>query len=162
VGHSGAALIAFGALLSIYGYLSGNILGTPRITFALAERGDFPAFFGVVHTRFRTPYISIFIFTLLVWLLALFGSFAGNATLSASSRLFYYGSICAALPVLRRKQTGTAGFRLPAGTAFALLGVLICLGLLTRINYSQSWILLAAVAIAFVNWLAVRNRVGIS
>jgi APA family basic amino acid/polyamine antiporter len=162
VGHSGAALIAFGALLSIYGYLSGNILGTPRITFALAERGDFPSFFGAVHPRFRTPYISIFIFALLVWLLALFGSFAGNATLSASSRLFYYGSICAALPVLRRKKTGAAGFRLPAGTVFALLGVLICLGLLTRINYSQSWILVAAVAIAFANWLAVRNRAGIS
>jgi basic amino acid/polyamine antiporter, APA family len=162
VGHSGAALIALGALLSIYGYLSGNILGTPRITFALAERGDFPSFFGVVHPHFRTPYVSIFIFALLVWLLALFGSFAGNATLSASSRLFYYGSICTALPVLRRKKAGAAGFRLPGGTVFALLGVLICLGLLTRIDYSQSWILVAAVAIAFANWMAVRNRADIS
>src|SRR5579872_4607378 len=83
LGRSGASLTALGALFSIYGYLSGNILATPRITFALAERGDFPPVFALVHRRFHTPYFSILAFAVLVWLLALFGSFAGNATLSA-------------------------------------------------------------------------------
>jgi len=159
LGHSGAALIAAGALFSIYGYLSGNVLTTPRITFALAERGDFPAFFGVVHRRFRTPYVSIFIFALLVWILALFGSFAGNATLSAGSRLFYYGVVCASLPALRRRQRTPAMFRLPGGSAMAVLGVLICAALLTQIEYNKSLILLAAVAVALLNWLLVRRNV---
>ena len=159
MGHGGAALIAVGGLLSIYGYLSGNLLATPRITFALAERGDFPSLFGLVHPRFRTPYFSIFAFALLMWVLALFGSFAGNATLSAGSRLFYYGVVCAALPVLRRKQSTTALFRLPCGTGMAVLGVLICAGgLLTRIDYSKSLVLVGAVGVAFLNWLAVRKR----
>jgi APA family basic amino acid/polyamine antiporter len=144
--------------LSIYGYLSGNVLATPRITFALAERGDFPSFFGIVHPRFRTPYVSILVFALLVWLLALFGSFAGNATLSAGSRLFYYGVVCAALPVLRKKQAPPAVFQLPAGVAMSIAGVLICACLLTQIEYNKSLILLAAVAVAFLNWLAVRAR----
>jgi basic amino acid/polyamine antiporter, APA family len=160
MGHGGAALIAIGALCSIYGYLSGNMLATPRITFALAERGDFPSVFSVVHPRFRTPYVSIFVFALLVWLLARFGSFAGNATLSAGSRLFYYGVICAALPVLRRKQKTPAVFHLPGGTLFSLLGVLICAALLTGIEYHKSLVLVAAVAVAFLNWLLVRNRAG--
>jgi basic amino acid/polyamine antiporter, APA family len=159
LGHSGAALIAAGALFSIYGYLSGNVLTTPRITFALAERGDFPAFFGFVHRRFRTPYVSIFIFALLVWMLALFGSFAGNATLSAGARLFYYGVVCASLPALRRKQKTPAAFRLPGGTVWSILGVLICVALLTRIEYNKSLILLAAVAVALLNWLLVRRNV---
>lgn len=158
IGASGASLISIGALLSIYGYLSANILAMPRISFALAERGDFPSIFGLVHPRFRTPYVSIFVFAVLVWLLALFGTFAGNATLSAGSRLFYYGVVCAALPVLRRKQPGESQIRLPAGTLIAVLGVLICAGLLTQIEYNKSLILLAAVAVAFFNWLAVRNR----
>jgi APA family basic amino acid/polyamine antiporter len=158
LGHGGAALIALGALFSTYGYLSGNILGTPRITFALAERGDFPAFFGILHPRFRTPYVSIFVFAVLVWVLAVVGSFAGNATLSAGSRLFYYGVLCAALPVLRKKQKSSAVFQLPAGTAIAVLGVSICAGLLTQIEYKKSLILVAAVAVAFLNWLAVRKR----
>ncbi len=158
IGHGGAALIALGALFSIYGYLSGNMLATPRITFALAERGDFPSFFGLVHWRFRTPYFSIFVFALLVWALALFGSFAGNATLSAGSRLFYYGAICAALPVLRRRKGNAAKLQVPGGTFFAVLGVLLCAGLLTQIEYNKSIVLLVAIAVAFLNWLVVRNR----
>ena len=158
MGRSGAVLVALGALFSIYGYLSGNILATPRISFALAEHGDFPSAFALVHRRFRTPYFSILVFALLVWLLALFGSFAGNATLSAGSRIFYYGLVCAALPVLRKKESKPALLRIPAGTIIAVLGVLICAGLLTQIEYNKSLILLAAVAVAFLNWLAVRNR----
>jgi amino acid transporter len=158
MGSSGASLTAIGALLSIYGYMSGNILATPRLSFALAERGDFPAIFAAVHPRFRTPYISILLFALLAWLLALFGSFAGNATLSAGSRLFYYAVVCAAVPVFRKKKAEPAPFRLRGGTLIAILGVLICAGLLTQIEYNKSLILLAAVAVAFFNWLAVRNR----
>ena len=157
MGQGGAALIAVGALLSVYGYLSGNILATPRITFALAERGDFPPVFALVHKRFHTPYFSIIVFALLVWALALLGSFTWNVTLSAGSRLFYYGIVCAALPMLRRKQ-GPALFQVPGGTWIALLGVMICATLLTRIDYSKSLILLAAVAVALLNWLLVRKR----
>ena len=158
IGRGGAALIALGALFSIYGYLSGNMLATPRITFALAERGDFPSFFGIVHSLFRTPYVSIFVFALLVWALALFGSFAGNATLSAGSRLFYYGAICAALPVLRRKQGNAAQLKVPGGTFVAVLGVLLCAFLLTQIEYSKSIVLVVAIGVAFLNWAVVRKR----
>ena len=158
LGRGGAALIAVGALVSIYGYLSGNLLTTPRITFALADRGDFPSLFAAVHSRFRTPHFSILVFALLMWLLALFGSFAGNATLSAGGRLFYYGLVCAALPVLRKKHPAAALFRLPGGIFFAVLGVLICLGLLSRIDFSKSLILSAVVAVGLVNWLAVRKH----
>src|SRR5215469_5387949 len=158
IGGSGAALTALGALFSIYGYLSGNMLATPRITFALAERGDFPSAFSLVHSRFRTPYFSILVFAVLVWLLALFGSFAGNATLSAGSRLFYYGVVCAALPVLRKKDREPAQIRIPAGTAVGILGTLICAALLTQIEYTKSLILLIAVAVAFANWLMVRSK----
>jgi len=158
IGASGAALTAVDALLSVYGYLSGNILATPRITFALAERGDFPAFLARVHHRFRTPYVSILLFALLVWTLAMFGTFAGNATLSAGSRLFYYGVVCAALPALRRKNHEQPLIRMPAGNALGTLGALMCAALLTQIEYNKSLILAVAFAVAFLNWLAVRKN----
>jgi len=94
----------------------------------------------------------------LVWVLAVVGTFAGNATLSAGSRLFYYGVLCAALPVLRKKHKTPAVFQLRGGTAIAILGVLICAGLLTQIEYRKSLILVVAVAVAFVNWLVVRKN----
>jgi amino acid transporter len=158
IGSGGAALTALGAVFSTYGYLGGNILVAPRITFALAERGDFPSLFALVHPRFRTPYFSIMIFALLVWLLALLGSFAGNATLSAGSRLFYYGVVCAAVPVLKKKKPDPPLFQLRYGTLIGIVGTLICAALLTQIEYNKSLILLIAVAVAFFNWMVVRKR----
>ena len=116
IGPVGAALVAVGALISFYGYLSAKILAMPRVPFALAEQGDFPKAFAAVHRRFHTPYVSILVFAALVWGFALIGEFKWNVTLSAVARLLYYGVGCAALPILRRKQPeGRAMFRLPAG-----------------------------------------------
>ena len=158
VGSFGAALVAVGALISFYGYLSAKILGMPRVTFALAEQGDFPEVFAAIHPRFHTPYVSILVFAALVWVFALSGEFKWNVTLSAVARLLYYGVCCAALPVLRRKQIGNAGFRLPAENFFAGLAILMCAALVTRVDFGQSLILLATVAIGLLNWLVVRNR----
>ena len=157
-GPTGAAVVAVGALISIYGYLSANLLAVPRITFALAEGGDFPRFFAAIHPRFRTPYISILIFGLLTWGLALGANFEWNVTLSAVARLFYYGLVCAALPVLRRKQPDAAGFRLPGGVVFAVLGVMVCLVLGTRVDHVGSYILGGVVCVGFLNWLVVRKN----
>jgi amino acid transporter len=159
VGSFGAGLVAVGALISFYGYLSAKILGMPRVTFALAEQGDFPKAFAAIHPRFRTPYISILVFAALVWVFSLSGDFKWNITLSAVARLFYYGVCCAALPVLRRKQPGTARFRLPAGNLVAATAVLVCIVLVTQVDRSQSLIVAATIALALVNWaLVVRGR----
>jgi APA family basic amino acid/polyamine antiporter len=158
VGRYGAALVAVGALISFYGYLSAKILAMPRVTFALAEQGDFPKAFAAVHPRFHTPYVSILTFAALVWAFALSGEFKWNVTLSAVARLLYYGVCCGALPVLRRKQPDNAGFRLPAGNLFATLAVLMCAGLVTQVDFGQSLILLATIVVGLLNWLIVRNH----
>ncbi len=158
LGRGGASLVAIGALVSVYGYLGANFLTGPRATFAFAEQGDFPRLFAAVHPKFKTPHVSIIVFAVLCWALALVGSFAWNVTLSAVARLFYYGAVCTAVPVLRRKQPEAAWLRLPAGPFFAVLGILICLALLTGVDFSKSLILLATIAIALLNWLAVRNN----
>jgi basic amino acid/polyamine antiporter, APA family len=158
MGRGGATLVAVGALISTYGYLSANILAVPRITFALAEGGDFPSIFAAVHPKFRTPYVSILVFALLAWLFAVLANFSWNVTLSAVARLFYYGMICASLLVLRKKQPDNIYFRLPGGTLFAVAGVLICIVLATRIELSGSLILFATIVVAFINWLMVRGN----
>ncbi len=158
VGTFGATLVAVGALISFYGYLSAKILGMPRVTFALAERGDFPKSFAVVHPRYHTPYVSILAFAGLIWGFAMVGEFKWNVTLSAVARLLYYGVCCAALPVLRQKRPEDASFRLPAGTFFAGLAVLMCLALITRVDFGQSLIVAATIGLGVLNWLAVRNR----
>lgn len=158
LGSVGAALVAVGALISFYGYLSAKVLAMPRVLFALAEQGDFPKIFASVNRRYQTPAISILAFSVLIWFFALIGEFKWNVTLSAVARLLYYAVGCAALPVLRRRQPETALFRLPAGNLCAAVGVILCLILVTRVDFGQSMILAGTIALALVNWVAVRSR----
>ncbi|HKU24910.1 MAG TPA: APC family permease [Candidatus Sulfotelmatobacter sp.] len=157
MGEPGSVLVALGAVISVYGYLSANFLTGPRMTFALAEQGDFPRLFAAVHPGFKTPHVSIVFFAVLCWGLALAGSFTWNVTLSAVARLVYYGAVCAAVPVLRRKQPDAAWLRVPAGNVLAPVGILICVALLSGVDFSKTVILLFTIALAFVNWLAVRK-----
>jgi basic amino acid/polyamine antiporter, APA family len=158
MGGAGAALISGGALISVYGYLSANLLTGPRGMFALAELGDFPARFARVHPRMRTPHVAIAVFAALIWIFALLGSFSWNVTLSAVARLAYYAAVCAAVPMLRRRQPGAAMFRVPGGPTLPILGVAICALLLTRVDFTKSVILIATIMIATLNWFGVRNR----
>ena len=111
-----------------------------------------------MHPRFRTPHFSILVFALLLWGFSQFASFSWNVTLSAVARVLFYGGICAAVPVLRRRQPGAAVYRLPGGLLLPLVGTAICALLLTRADFSKSLILLATLTAAAVNWFLVRNR----
>lgn len=158
LGPGGALFIAVGALVSVYGYLSANMLTVPRNLYALAERGDFPRVLAAVHPRFHTPYVSIVVYAVLLWAFAQFASFSWNVTLSAVARVLFYGAICAAVPVLRRRQPGAAAWRLPGGALLPVTGVLICAALLAAVDFGESAILLATIGVAFLNWLLVRKR----
>ncbi len=158
LGPAGARFVACGALLSVLGYLSAKLLGVPRVMFALAEQGDFPTVFSSVHPRFRTPAVSILVFMVFTWVLALVGSFAWNVTLSTVPRLFCYGLVCAALIRLRRTQPGAAEFRLPGGEYLAVLGVLICAVLVTRADLSKALIVGGIVLIGLLNWIWARRQ----
>jgi basic amino acid/polyamine antiporter, APA family len=157
MGYRGAALVAIGALVSVYGYLSAKLLAMPRVTFALAKGGDLPQVFADISPRFHTPWFSILFYAVAVWGLAIAGSFAWNVTLSVVARLFYYAVVCAALIALRRKRPQAAGFRLPGGLLLAVLGIGICIALATQVDLSKSLILAATVAAALLNWLWVRR-----
>jgi APA family basic amino acid/polyamine antiporter len=157
LGAGGAAAIAVAALISGYGYLSANVLHAPRITYALARQGDFPNFLGVVHAKYRTPYVSILIYAGLVFLFALIGDFQWNALLSAASRLSVYGAMALAVPVLRSRHDGKAKFLLPVPYLFAGLGILFSVALAARMGKSEFAVIATTSVIALANWMTVRK-----
>jgi basic amino acid/polyamine antiporter, APA family len=154
----GVRIVAAGTLVSAYGYLSANMLHTPRITFAMGERGDFPAFFGKIHPRFRTPHLSIVIFAVVLFLFSVAGNFRWNAMLSSVARLFVYGSVAAALPALRKKQPEAEAFRLPHGVLIAGLALLFTGVLVTRMHLGELVVISVTAALAFANWVWARKR----
>lgn len=157
-GHALATMIALAVLVSTLGFLAGGMIATPRLLFAFAEQGDLPPWFAAVHPRYLTPHVSILTFGALLWLLAMLGNFSWNAKLSAVSRLITYGMTCAALPALRLKKPGFAKFRLPLGRFFAVLGVSFCVLVFSRAGRGELIVLWIVLAIALLNWIAVRWR----
>jgi APA family basic amino acid/polyamine antiporter len=161
IGPWGAVVVSIGVLVSCYGYLSANILGFPRVLFAMAENGDMPAAMAKVHPRFRTPHIAIVVFAILLFGFSLAKDFRWNLVFSAITRLFYYGSVCAALLVLRRKSgVPEARFRLPLGGVFASLAIAVSLLLLPKLDRA-SGIVLAIVGVCVIAnsvWAARRRH----
>jgi len=158
LGSAGAVLIAIGVMLSTYGYLAGQFVSAPRLTFAFAEQRDFPRFFAAIHPRFKTPHVSIVIYAVLVGALAIYGSFIWNAILSAAARLVTYGLVCAAVVVLRRQHPAAPRFRLPGGWLLPLLGLAFCVLIAAQMEGAHAQIALVIALAATVNWACVRRQ----
>jgi basic amino acid/polyamine antiporter, APA family len=157
-GKGAGAFIVVGALVTIYGYLSANMLHTPRLTYAMAAEGDFPKIFAALHPRFRTPYVSIGLYSVALLSFTLIGNFRWNLILSSVTRLFVYGSVAIVLVVLRWRRPEADSFRMPGGMIFAALGVLLSIVLLVRMPLSNVWVVGITIGVATLNWLLVRTR----
>jgi amino acid transporter len=126
MGPAFGILIAIGGLLSIGGSNAGSMLAGPRLTYAMGEKGQLPAIFAHVHRRFRTPDVSILVFAGIALALAMTGTFAQLATLSAVARIVFYMATCAAVPVLRRKvEARDDAFELPGGPLVPALALIV-------------------------------------
>ncbi len=147
IGPIGALIITLGALLSMAGTNSGTVLEGSRMLFALSLDRRMGAV-SYVHPKFRTPTVAIAIHVTVAAILALGGSFAQLAMLSAVARLTTYLFTCAAVPRLRKLNEG---FRTP-GLAIPILGTLVSLGLffsLNRFNFVAAAIALCVGAVIY-------------
>jgi len=157
LGATGSATGSLAVVVSVYGWLTGLALLTPRILLSMANRNELPAVFASVHSRFRTPHISIAINSAIVLVLGLSSSFTQAATLAAISRLGIFVSTCAALVKFRGQAGESSGFRLPGGRVVALTGIAFCLWLLSTRSFAQVWILFAIMAAGALLWAGGRN-----
>jgi APA family basic amino acid/polyamine antiporter len=128
LGPFGKALVLAGGTVSMFGYVSGDMLGTPRALFALGRDRALPSVLARVHPRYRTPAIAIVIYGVIVAALSISSSFNQLAVLANVSGLLLYGLCVAASYELQRRDVRMAGvpFDLPGGVAIqtaALLGI---------------------------------------
>jgi amino acid transporter len=150
-GPLGATVIAVTALFSCAGNLSVSMLVSPRVLFALAEQRELPRVLAAVSPGTRVPAIAILVTAGLVCLLTVTGTFVHLATIAVISRMLMYGSICLALPVLRRR--GPARFVLPGGPALAAVSVLACAAVLATADAAAlRTVALVLVAGYLVRW----------
>jgi len=162
MGAIGGGLMTVGAVCSITGTMSGLMLAGPRVTYALAQNHQLPAWFGTVHPRFRTPYFSILFLGGVSLALALSGTFVQLAGLAAIARLLQYIATCLALVKLHKEmELDPSRFQLPGKHAIPLLAVTLCVGLLFQSKTDQIYLTVCALGIgAGLFWLAGRLSAG--
>jgi APA family basic amino acid/polyamine antiporter len=158
MGSFGAAFIAVGALVSILGNLNGGYLAASRIPFAMSEQRELPAVLAKTHKQFKTPYISIILTSLVIFVFTIQTSFVTALTIATITRLLVYAATCASLPVFRsRADSPKAKFTAPFGIAAAVLSLLLIVWLLSRVDYQkEGLVMLIMVAIGLVIYFAHR------
>jgi amino acid transporter len=134
MGHPGALLITTGAILSILGTNLGTTLEASRMIYALTRDRKPFRFLGYVHPKTHTPVLAIALLIAIAIPVAVAGSFAKLALLSAGARLTTYLFTAAAVPRLRRLNEG---FVTPGGWTIPILGTLISLYFLVNLKAAQ-------------------------
>ena len=143
MGPAGALVIGLTAVFSTAGNLHSNMAATPRVTFAMSERGELPRWFGKVSRAFETPVASILFFGALVACLAISGSFVWLAVVSTLARMIIYAVTILALPRAPERPAKLS-------TSYwisAFVGVLLCAAIAAQADL-KAWLTLAALSAA--------------
>jgi amino acid transporter len=139
-GGWGGKMLIVGAVISIYGALSGDMLGGPRIIFASALDNNLPSFLGKVHPKYKTPHVAIIFFAIVVAVFALSGTFKYLAVVATGSLLLI--DLGVSLAVLRLRQRDgmpkDGEFRLPFGPVIPLLSCAIVGWLLLQMPLDEA------------------------
>jgi APA family basic amino acid/polyamine antiporter len=148
LGPIGRTILLAGATVSAFGFVTSDILSSPRMIFALGRDGTLPAWFAHVHPSYRSPDIAIYGYTLLAFILSVTGSFEQLALLSNVAVLLIY-LLCfgACLLLLRRDPQGGQGFRFPGMKVVPILAIIAVIWILahaTRREFAVNGLVLAA------------------
>jgi basic amino acid/polyamine antiporter, APA family len=164
-----AAGVAFGpgartfmiaaAVVSMFGYLTANMLSEPRGLFAMSRDRFLPAALTKVHPGFRTPNVAIVVYGVMVAVIALLGSFEWLTRFSNLAALSLYFLCAVSTLLLRRRDVRSDGqpFVIPGGPLVPVLACIavVWLGVETVRNeaeggMSQLYAMLVTLAIIFV------------
>jgi amino acid transporter len=140
MGGFGSVLMISGAVISIFGSLSGGVLSYPRLLFAGARNGFLPAFLAKVHPGFATPYRAIYTYSLLVIIFSVTGGFRQLVIISSVSLLLIYMAVVLSTIKLRlkKKSAPNGSFRIPGGITIHSITLVLIVWFLSRISKNEA------------------------
>ncbi|OGO79241.1 MAG: amino acid permease [Clostridiales bacterium GWB2_37_7] len=105
-GNSGAALIAAGIMISIFGALNGYLMTGVRVPFAMAQDNLFPfaKFFGKISDKFGTPVNTLLFEAVLASMYVLSGSFETLTNLAVFAVWIFFVMTVYGIFILRSKH----------------------------------------------------------
>lgn len=159
LGNPGRTLILLGAVISTLGFLSADMLASPRSLFAMANAGRLPRALASVHPRFQSPAIAIATHAAMACGLSIAADFDTLTALASSALLLIYLVCSAATLVLQRRRVGEdqVALRLPLGPVIPLAAMALVVALMTTLTQREIIAVLVVVAGAGLTYLASRR-----
>jgi APA family basic amino acid/polyamine antiporter len=166
VGPRGAALMAALVMVSTFGCLNGMILAGPRVTYAMANDGLFPAIGGRLGERSRVPTGGLVLQGLWAGCLTLSGSYGDLLDyVIVAVLLFYSLTVLGVFRLRRTRPDAPRPFRAPLYPVLPALYILACVAvvgvlLVEKPRYTWPGIGLVAlgVPVYFVMLRAMRRK----
>ena len=142
LGNIGYKLLLAGAAVSAFGFVTSDILSSPRIIFAFGRDGVLPRWFAHVHPRYRSPDVAIVTYAVIAFALSITGTFEQLAVLSNVAVLLMYLLCCAACWFLVQRDirinTDGSGFNFPGMKIVPMLAIAAILWILGQASFSES------------------------
>ena len=155
LGQAGVTLMLLGATCSMFGYLCGDMLSTPRILYALARDRFLPPVLARIHPVHRAPGIAVWAHAALVLVFASANTFQRLAIIANVALLLLYLLCCAASLELRRRDVRTD--QAPFALRGAWIGPILCAALIvwvlsnaTAREFAVTAAVLAAATLAYI------------
>ena len=132
-----AAIASIGAVISTAGCGGDWVLLQGRIPFAMAQDRLFWSPIAKVHSRYRTPYLSLMFASVLTMIVQiLIPNFPSVALIASITSLVPYAAAALSVPILRKTSPDTPRpFKLPIATILSGLGFVFA----TLMVYWASW-----------------------
>src|SRR6266498_3846546 len=155
MGNIGRTILLAGATISAFGFVTSDILSSPRLIFAFGRDGALPQFFAHVHPRYRSPDVAIITYAILAFALSISGTFDQLAVLSNVAVLLMYLLCCAGCWVLVQRDVRSDGepFNFPGMKivpALAIVAIIWILAHATAREVVVTGIVLAVASIVYL------------
>ncbi len=157
LGGGGAVFVLIATMISAYGWISGALLYSPRLVFAMAANRDCPPLLARLHPSFHTPVLAISLYASAAWVLASSGSFVWLVALGSGGIALYYIGTCASLIRLRMLRPNVEALRVPLGPLLSILGIAISVAVIAGLKKSELLALGIPAIIATADWVWVRT-----
>jgi amino acid transporter len=166
LGRFGRTLMLAGATISAFGFVTTDILSSPRIIFAFGRDAVLPKWFAHIHPRFHTPDVAIVTYVVIAFVLSFSSTFQQLAVLSnVAVLLLYLLCFVASLELTRRDIRGDGTpFHFRGANVVPVLSIIVIIWILAHATLREFTINGACLGVAsvlfFVRKLIVTKKSG--
>src|SRR5437016_3661038 len=139
LGNIGRTILLAGATISAFGFVTSDILSSPRMIFAFGRDGALPAWFAHVHPRYRSPDVAIITYAVLAFALSITGTFEKLAVLSNVAVLLMYLLCCAACWFLVQRDVRADGAQPFNFSGMKIVPALAIIAIIWILAHATAW-----------------------